>query len=96
MPSSSSVEVPEYETQFLPHSDDEDNLWEVVEILKESRERYYVKWGGVDPKTNKPWPDSWVPKEDCTDDLIREWKLRKAKMDQPKRKKRRTPDDLGM
>lgn len=54
-------------------------FWEVVEILKESAHRYFVRWAGVDPKTNKPWPDSWVAKEDCTRDLILEWKGKKAK-----------------
>jgi len=95
IPTSSPVEVPVYETQFLPHTDDEESLWEVLEILKESKGRYLVKWGGIDPKTNKPWPDSWVPKEDCTDTLIAEWKFKKAKMEQQKKRKRKMDDSRG-
>ena len=75
----SPVDVPEYSTQFEPLPDDSDTLWNVLEILKENKQRYLVKWEGIDPETGKPWRHSWVPKSDCTDDLIREWKITKAK-----------------
>ncbi|GJJ12885.1 hypothetical protein Clacol_007131 [Clathrus columnatus] len=50
------------------------DFWEVEKILKETAHRYLVKWVGIDPETRKPWPDSWVAKEDCTKELIAEWK----------------------
>ncbi|KAG6878558.1 hypothetical protein C0992_007920, partial [Termitomyces sp. T32_za158] len=37
------------------------------------------RWAGIDPATKKPWAQSWVPKSDCTDDLVHEWKRRKSK-----------------
>jgi hypothetical protein len=76
------ISLPEYSTQFEPLSGDETNLWEALEILKEARHTYLVKWGGVDPSTGDPWQPSWVPKRDCTDDLIYEWKIKAAKKKQ--------------
>ncbi|KAF8223256.1 hypothetical protein L208DRAFT_1057946, partial [Tricholoma matsutake] len=49
-------------------------LWEVIEITSEKKKLYRVRWAGIDPKTNKPWPQSWVPMHDCTDDLVLQWK----------------------
>ena len=77
--SESSVEVPEYETQFIPQENDNETLWEVVEILAERGNRYKVLWAGVDPSTDKPWAPSWVAKHDCTDELIKNWKRKQAK-----------------
>lgn len=54
-------------------------MWDVLEILAEKGKQYKVRWEGVDPKTKKPWPPSWVPKHDCTDALVREWKRNKAR-----------------
>ena len=65
------------ETQFVPQDDDEETLWEVVEIIAEKGKKYQVLWAGTDPKTGKPWPPDWVPKHDCTDDLVRAWKKKK-------------------
>jgi hypothetical protein len=73
-----SLEVSEPETQFVPQEGDEDELWEVIEITAEKNRQYKVKWAGVDPKTHKPWPQSWVPKHDCTDDLVKVWKKAQA------------------
>ncbi|KAK0199653.1 hypothetical protein DFS33DRAFT_181166 [Desarmillaria ectypa] len=73
----SQFEVSEAETQFVPKSDDEDTLWTVLEILQEKGKRYKVKWAGIDPETKKSWPPSWVPKHDCTPDLVMEWKRKK-------------------
>jgi hypothetical protein len=67
------------ETQFVPQEDDDETLWEVIEITAEKAKEYKVRWKGVDPKTRRPWPQSWVAKHDCTDDLVRDWKLRLAK-----------------
>lgn len=68
----------EPETQFQAHTDDEDVLWEVLEITAENARQYKVKWEGKDEK-GRPWAQSWVPKHDCTDELVIEWKLKKAK-----------------
>lgn len=82
-----SLEIPEFDTQFIPQEDDDDTLWEVIEILAERGNRYKVKWAGDDPQTGKPWAPSWVAKHDCTDKLIHEWKLKQAK----KKKKKDSP-----
>jgi hypothetical protein len=65
-------------TQFEPHeSDNSQTMWDVVAILRESGSKYKVQWDGVDPGTGEPWKPSWIPKEDCTDELIQEWKAKK-------------------
>lgn len=76
---SSSLEIEPYQTQFVPQEDDEETLWDVIEITGERTNQYKVRWAGNDPATGKPWAQSWVPKHDCTDDLIRDWKIAKAK-----------------
>lgn len=48
------------ETQFESHSDDSDNMYEVVRILKEDETRYFVEWAGIDPDTGKDWAPTWV------------------------------------
>ena len=78
--------VSEYETQFVPRSDDDEVLWEVQEITAENGKKYKVKWAGTDPATGKPWAQSWVAKHDCTDDLVLEWKVKKQQ--RAERKKR--------
>ncbi len=45
---------------------------------------YKVRWKGTDPKTMKPWPQCWVNKADCTDDLVLVW--RKKKKEKERRK----------
>ncbi|KAF9466005.1 hypothetical protein BDZ94DRAFT_1252777 [Collybia nuda] len=70
----SNLDVSEPETQFIPQENDEEELWEVIEITAEKGRRYKVKWAGTDPKTHKPWPQSWVAKHDCTNDLVKTWK----------------------
>ncbi|KDN43243.1 hypothetical protein RSAG8_06210, partial [Rhizoctonia solani AG-8 WAC10335] len=67
-----------YETQFEARSDDEENLYNVEKILAERGGRYLVQWEGVDPTTGEKWAPDWVPKTDCTDDLIADWKREKA------------------
>jgi hypothetical protein len=66
----------EPDTQFVPREDDV--LWQVIEIIAEKGDKYKVSWAGNDPDTSKPWPPSWVFKRDCTDDLVRDWKRKKA------------------
>ena len=67
------------ETQFVPQENDEDTLWQVIEILAERGNKYRVRWEGEDPVTRKPWAPSWVAKHDCTDDLVVAWKLKKLR-----------------
>ena len=74
----SALDPSDPETQFISQEDDDETLWEVIEITAEKKKLYKVRWKGVDPKTKKPWPQSWVAKHDCTDDLVRNWKLRQA------------------
>lgn len=69
-------------TQFSAHDSDnaQDNtMWEVLYIMAESKNKYQVQWAGKDPDTRKPWKPEWIAKEDCTNELIREWKQKKAK-----------------
>ncbi|CAE6468958.1 unnamed protein product [Rhizoctonia solani] len=77
-----------YETQFQSQSDDEENLYNVERILAEKGRKYLVQWEGIDPVTGEKWKPDWVPKTDCTDDLIADWKREKARM---KQKGRGTP-----
>lgn len=76
--STSTLEISQLETQFVPQEDDAEILWEVIEITAEKPKQYRVRWAGTDPKTRKPWPQSWVPKHDCTDDLVFAWKRKQA------------------
>jgi hypothetical protein len=66
------------ESQFVYQSGDDENLWEIVGILGEKGGQYKVKWAGIDPKTNKPWGNSWVKKSDVTPDVAQEWKDKQA------------------
>ncbi|WWC70372.1 uncharacterized protein I206_104322 [Kwoniella pini CBS 10737] len=72
--------TPPAETQFISQSDDSDNLWEALEIIGERGPRrtgdYLVQWKGVDPSTKGPWEPSWTKKEGCTQDLVRDWKVK--------------------
>jgi hypothetical protein len=74
-------------TQFIPRDGDEVNLWEVVEIMGEDETKYKVKWAGFDPRTGEPWEESWVLKRDCTDELVKSWKIAKALKGKQKGKK---------
>lgn len=75
---SPSGELSDFETQFVPQPDDDEVLWEVIEIVDERDKKYQVRWAGNDPNTGKPWPLDWIPKHDCTDRLVEEWKRKKA------------------
>ena len=63
--------------QFEPRESDEETLWEVIEIVAEKPKVYKVRWAGLNPKTRKPWPMDWVPRSDCTPELVNAWKLKK-------------------
>ncbi|KAJ6598199.1 hypothetical protein DFH09DRAFT_54629 [Mycena vulgaris] len=71
------LETSDRETAFESHESDAENLYDAIEILKESKGQYLIKWDGVD-SNGRPWPDSWANKRDCTDDMVAAWKLKKA------------------
>lgn len=75
-------------TQFIPQEDDDQILYEVEQITAERGNKYRVKWAGVNPETGTPWPQDWVHKRDCTDDLVADWQQKKA---QKRFKKRGRP-----
>ena len=63
---------------FVEKADDEQTLWEVIEIVAEKAKHYRVRWAGRNPKTGRPWPLDWVPKRDCTTILVNAWKEKQA------------------
>ncbi|KAL5484991.1 hypothetical protein ACEPAI_7633 [Sanghuangporus weigelae] len=68
----------EFQTQgFEPRESDAEQLWDVIAIRAERNGKYLIQWAGADENGN-PWPDSWVPREDVTDDLVEAWKKEKA------------------
>jgi hypothetical protein len=75
--SDAEIIVSDRETPFSDRESDQDQLWDAIEILKERKGQYLIKWAGVDPN-GKPWPDSWTNKRDCTDDIVASWKFKKA------------------
>lgn len=84
-PKLSASSTQEESHAFVQRSDDEEELWEVIEITKEKATMFKVRWKGDDPETGKPWAQSWVPKSDVTDDLKKDWKRRqKAKASRSK------------
>jgi hypothetical protein len=84
--SDSEVLVSDWSQWFEPREDDSEMVYEVVEITGETQDRYQVCWNGEDPKTRKPWPQSWLPKEDCANDLVLMWNSKR-----PKRKRTNSP-----
>lgn len=87
--SAADIEISESEPQFIPQEDDEETLWQVIEIIAEKGNKYKVRWAGVDPKTGKAWDPDWVTKPNVTSDLVKEWKLKKAKKKKSKGSGRR-------
>ncbi|PPQ92741.1 hypothetical protein CVT25_015362, partial [Psilocybe cyanescens] len=80
----SVISIPSPSQQFVAQEDDAETLWEVEAITGERRNEYKVKWVGQDPITMKPWPQSWVPKKDCTPDLVILWKAKKKEQERRK------------
>ena len=68
----------EFETQgFEPRESDSEQLWDVIAIRGERNGMYLIQLEGADDDGN-PWPDSWVPRADVTNDLVEAWKKEKA------------------
>ncbi|KAF9052222.1 hypothetical protein BDZ89DRAFT_421715 [Hymenopellis radicata] len=74
--------------RFVPQSDDDKNVFPVVEITAEKGKKYKVRWAGNDPATGKPWAESWEPKTNVMSPLVTDWKARKqAKKDRKRASK---------
>jgi hypothetical protein len=72
-----SISVTESEDTQSASQNDED-YWDVKEILAEKGEKYRVDWvwDGVS-NNGVPWKPSWVPKQDCTEHLVHLWNEKK-------------------
>jgi hypothetical protein len=62
--------------------------WAAIQILKETKKRYYIEWDGINPNTQKPWDPTWEPKKMANKALVDDWKERKKNK---KRNHRRPP-----
>ncbi len=62
---------------FVPRDDDDQTLHKVVKITGETNLKFRVMWEGEDSNTGKPWKQSLVPKQDCTNDLVDAWNQEK-------------------
>jgi len=64
----------------MSESEYESDFFEVLEITNEDAQKrlYQVRWA-PDPKTGETYPLEWVDYGDCTEDLIADWKRRRAK-----------------
>ncbi|KAM3413591.1 hypothetical protein BST61_g11460 [Cercospora zeina] len=80
-----TVEAPELIAAWRK---DHPPIWEVEAILREHKTRYLIKWAGKNPKTGKPWQNSWQLKESVNKAAMDEWKGLQKK--QARRKKRRS------
>jgi hypothetical protein len=69
-------------TGFLSRDDDDRNLWAVEKIIAENARSFKVVWAGLNPKDDKPWPPSWVRKNNCTPDLVADWRKLRSQGDQ--------------
>jgi hypothetical protein len=95
-PKSISIRLPETDDICNNGLELDEGFWEVIEILKESKRKYLVKWKGVDPSTGKPWHNSWVRKEDCTESLIEDWEITKVRVVEEERKCLKRVVELGV
>ncbi|TFK23851.1 hypothetical protein FA15DRAFT_444696 [Coprinopsis marcescibilis] len=69
----SSKSVSARVSTFKPKPDDPEQLFTIVGIIAERKGWFKVKWEGINPLTNQPWADSWVPVQDVTDDSQDTW-----------------------
>jgi hypothetical protein len=68
-----------HSTRSVQEDESEDDMYPVIEILAERNNKYQVRWEGNDPATGRPWPPSWIPKEDASEGLVKHWEKTKAK-----------------
>lgn len=72
----SGSEFSDYASSFSADESDDEIIYDVIEIVKERKGQYLVRWDGVDPK-GKPWPDTWIDKHEVVEDIVEEWTLKK-------------------
>lgn len=74
---------PPPETQFDNALATDENSWAAFGILDERGPpitgEYLIHWQGIDSETGKPYEHTWEAKRGVTQDLIDEWKAKKAK-----------------
>jgi len=63
--------------RFVPRDDDDQTLHKVIKITGETQLEFRVMWEGENPNTGRPWEQSHVLKEDCTDDVVDAWNMKK-------------------
>ncbi|KAA1081915.1 hypothetical protein PGTUg99_028129 [Puccinia graminis f. sp. tritici] len=63
----------------MAESSSQETEWEAIEILKERGGKYYIRWAGIDPETNKAWKPTWEPKSLANELLVEDWKEKKRK-----------------
>ncbi|OAV99429.1 hypothetical protein PTTG_25376 [Puccinia triticina 1-1 BBBD Race 1] len=63
----------------MAESSSQETEYEAIEILKERGGRYYIRWAGIDPETEKPWKPTWEPKALANELLVDDWKGKKKK-----------------
>ena len=60
--------------------DTQSELWEILEILEETKNQYFVAWAGNDPD-GKPWEPGWTDKPlNHAPEILAAWEAKKAKL----------------
>ncbi|KAI0085402.1 hypothetical protein BDY19DRAFT_966011 [Irpex rosettiformis] len=54
-------------------------MWEILEILQETKDQYFVAWAGIDPDTGKPWEPGWTDKPlEHAPEILAAWEEKQA------------------
>lgn len=69
------------QSQFVPGLSDDVDLWEVKRVLDERDGLVKVDWAGVDPRTMKRYRPTWVKRRDVTDDVVLDFRAKKARQE---------------
>lgn len=85
MASSSSAE----ETHVPESQVDDEDVYDAIAILKETKTKYLIKWAGTDPKTGRDWEPSWEVKKNATKALQDAWAAKKKSNAKAKAKAKR-------
>lgn len=56
-----------------------------AQIVASKKGQYKVEWAGVDPRTGGQRTPSWVPKEQCDEELVDVWRAGRAEREKRKR-----------